>query len=382
MSDETRGDARPPGEEPGGAPRRLRAAASRSPSARRRARPRSRWARAIDPQVEQRKTRLWLPFLMPVGAILAVAFVHAEHLTGVHRRVGGEHDFAVADRRSGSRSRSSSARRSSPRSRASGPRRSIARHGRRAGSSCCSPARSCSAPASRRPRRPPASSSRRARRSTRSRSTRCRTLSFQAKKFDVPEGINLIKYVDKGGTHTLVFDDNAQPGLPAGGPGGQRSAEGRAEAGSTVLDLLHDPRPPGRGHGGGHRRRAAAGEPEAGARHRDPDRDHRRRAATTATSAAPPDETRRRSRARRVLSVKPLGHVGSVARRRARSRCWPRAAASDAGGAAVQGADGPGGRHAQRRVGQRLLQADRARLAPRASWRSRSRTSRAAPTTS
>lgn len=38
-------------------------------------------------------------------------------------------------------------------------------------------------------------------------------LSFQAKNFDVPAGINLLKYVDKGGTHTLVFADNAQPGL-------------------------------------------------------------------------------------------------------------------------------------------------------------------------
>ena len=33
------------------------------------------------------------------------------------------------------------------------------------------------------------------------------TLTFQAKEFTTKAGINLIKYNDKGGTHTLVFDD-------------------------------------------------------------------------------------------------------------------------------------------------------------------------------
>ncbi len=46
-------------------------------------------------------------------------------------------------------------------------------------------------------------------------------LKFQAKKFDVPGGINLIKYIDKGGTHTLVFDDNAQPGFQLAVPVGK-----------------------------------------------------------------------------------------------------------------------------------------------------------------
>ena len=36
------------------------------------------------------------------------------------------------------------------------------------------------------------------------------SLSFQAKNFDVPAGINEIKYIDKGGSHTLVF---AEPEL-------------------------------------------------------------------------------------------------------------------------------------------------------------------------
>jgi plastocyanin len=32
------------------------------------------------------------------------------------------------------------------------------------------------------------------------------SLKFQAKEFTVPAGINLVKYIDKGGTHTLAFD--------------------------------------------------------------------------------------------------------------------------------------------------------------------------------
>ncbi|MCC6339761.1 MAG: hypothetical protein IT197_07310, partial [Acidimicrobiia bacterium] len=33
------------------------------------------------------------------------------------------------------------------------------------------------------------------------------SLSFQAKEFTVPPGINRINYIDKGGTHTLLFDE-------------------------------------------------------------------------------------------------------------------------------------------------------------------------------
>src|SRR3954454_11944715 len=46
------------------------------------------------------------------------------------------------------------------------------------------------------------------------------TLSFQAKNFDVPAGINQIKYVDKGGTHTLLFD-GAFPGCELQVPTGR-----------------------------------------------------------------------------------------------------------------------------------------------------------------
>jgi hypothetical protein len=50
-------------------------------------------------------------------------------------------------------------------------------------------------------------------------------LKFQATSFDVPEGINLIKYIDKGGTHTLVFDKNAVPGFELAVPNGLSAAK-------------------------------------------------------------------------------------------------------------------------------------------------------------
>jgi plastocyanin len=50
------------------------------------------------------------------------------------------------------------------------------------------------------------------------------TLKFQASTFNVPGGINLVKYIDKGGTHTLLFDKNAVPGFKLAVP------EGRSEA--------------------------------------------------------------------------------------------------------------------------------------------------------
>lgn len=50
-------------------------------------------------------------------------------------------------------------------------------------------------------------------------------LSFQAKRFDVPGGINLIKYIDKGGTHTLVFANNAFPGFLLSVPTGKNAAK-------------------------------------------------------------------------------------------------------------------------------------------------------------
>jgi plastocyanin len=39
------------------------------------------------------------------------------------------------------------------------------------------------------------------------------TLKFQAKEFTTQAGINQIKYVDRGGTHTLVFEDPAFSGF-------------------------------------------------------------------------------------------------------------------------------------------------------------------------
>ena len=50
-------------------------------------------------------------------------------------------------------------------------------------------------------------------------------LKFQATKFNVPGGINQIKYVDKGGTHTLVFADNKVPGFELSVPTGQNAAK-------------------------------------------------------------------------------------------------------------------------------------------------------------
>ena len=72
-----------------------------------------------------------------------------------------------------------------------------------------------------------------------------RRSAFQAKTFDVPAGINLIKYIDKGGTHTLVFDKNALPGFELRCRAA-RAREGRPEAEHDLHDLLHDPRPPRR----------------------------------------------------------------------------------------------------------------------------------------
>lgn len=58
------------------------------------------------------------------------------------------------------------------------------------------------------------------------------SLAFQAKNFDVPGGINLIKYVGKGGTHTLVFD-GAFPGFELAVPTGKNAAKADLVAGKT-----------------------------------------------------------------------------------------------------------------------------------------------------
>jgi plastocyanin len=59
------------------------------------------------------------------------------------------------------------------------------------------------------------------------------TLSFQAKTFNVPGGINLIKYIDKGGSHTLVFDKNAQPGFELEVPNGLSASKVELKPNST-----------------------------------------------------------------------------------------------------------------------------------------------------
>jgi len=58
------------------------------------------------------------------------------------------------------------------------------------------------------------------------------TLKFQADNFDVPGGINLIEYVDKGGTHTLLFD-GAFPGFKLAVPTGLKELKADLEPGKT-----------------------------------------------------------------------------------------------------------------------------------------------------
>jgi plastocyanin len=62
-------------------------------------------------------------------------------------------------------------------------------------------------------------------------------LKFQAKKFDVPAGINLVKYNDKGGTHTLVFDASAVavPGFELAVPVGKNAAKVDFVEGKTYV---------------------------------------------------------------------------------------------------------------------------------------------------
>ena len=98
-------------------------------------------------------------------------------------------------------------------------------------------------------------------------------LSFQAKSFDVPGGVNQIKYIDKGGTHTLVFADNKVPGFQLAVPNGKSASKVGAHAEQHVHDLLHAPRAPGRGHGGRDRRRGEGRRARAG--HADARLDHR-----------------------------------------------------------------------------------------------------------
>ncbi len=56
-------------------------------------------------------------------------------------------------------------------------------------------------------------------------------LTFQAKDFSVPAGINQIDYVDKGGTHTLVFTDPKLSYFELKVPGGPTTGKAGLEAG-------------------------------------------------------------------------------------------------------------------------------------------------------
>jgi len=61
------------------------------------------------------------------------------------------------------------------------------------------------------------------------------TLKFQSTRFEAPAGINLIKYVDKGGDHTLVFDKNAVPGFELVVPGGPDQSKVDLKQGDFVI---------------------------------------------------------------------------------------------------------------------------------------------------
>ena len=58
------------------------------------------------------------------------------------------------------------------------------------------------------------------------------TIAFQAKNFDVPAGVNQIKYIGKGGTHTLLFD-GAFPGCELQVPTGKNAAKYDLATGKT-----------------------------------------------------------------------------------------------------------------------------------------------------
>jgi hypothetical protein len=90
------------------------------------------------------------------------------------------------------------------------------------------------------------------------------TLSFQAKSFDVPGGINLIRYLDKGGTHTLVFDDNAVPGFLLQVPDGLAAAKVDLEPNSKFVIYCTIPGHRAAGMEADLNVGAAGGAPEAG----------------------------------------------------------------------------------------------------------------------
>jgi plastocyanin len=57
--------------------------------------------------------------------------------------------------------------------------------------------------------------------------------TFQATAFEAPAGVNLIKYIGEGGSHTLVFDKNAQPGFLLAVPIGKSALKVELKEGVT-----------------------------------------------------------------------------------------------------------------------------------------------------
>ncbi len=146
------------------------------------------------------------------------------------------------------------------------------------------------------------------------------TLSFQATEFTVPAGINEIEYVDKGGTHTLVFADPKlgyfNLGVPAGPTKGKVDTRGR----HRLHRLLHDHRSPRRGDAGHDPRHRCRG---CAARRRGDD--HHRSGELTCSGAG---SSLRRHLLSVSSSVPPRAGAAAGARRATRSRKGLRAPSS------------------------------------------------------
>ena len=61
------------------------------------------------------------------------------------------------------------------------------------------------------------------------------SLSFQAKEFTVPAGINQINYIDKGGTHTLLFTDPKFSGFQLAVPQGPKTGKVDLKPGTYTI---------------------------------------------------------------------------------------------------------------------------------------------------
>jgi len=61
------------------------------------------------------------------------------------------------------------------------------------------------------------------------------SLSFQAKEFTVPAGIIQMNYVDRGGTHTLLFDEPEFSGFQLAVPQGKKSGKVELKPGNYTI---------------------------------------------------------------------------------------------------------------------------------------------------